>query len=62
MSFTQADLEQARELSPCTCWGPSRLPPSDGRGPLKDGSHFANCPSENVEDIAEALASARART
>ena len=46
---------EARTLSCCTCWEPSIIPPDDGRGPLKDGSHFANCPSENVADIAAAL-------
>jgi len=50
----------ARALSPCTCWGPSRVPPTDGAGPLGHASHYANCPSENVADIADALRTAYA--
>ncbi len=55
---TAQDRETARRLSPCTCWPPSIRPPSDGRGPLADHGHYANCPAENVEDIATALAHA----
>ena len=59
MTPTDEDRERARELSPCTCWDVNAPHPDFERGPLKDGSHYANCPSENQQDIAEALATAR---
>ena len=41
------EKKQAEQLSPCTC-----------EPALKSG-HYANCPSENQADIAEALEAAR---
>ena len=55
-SNPEIDFEKlARELSSCTCWPPDYTPPEDGSGPLKNGSHYANCPTENIPDIIDAL-------
>lgn len=55
----QDDVQRARELCKCTCWPSDTEPPADNRGPLKDDSHFANCPAENEDLAAEYLMAAR---
>ena len=48
----------AREICVCSCYAP-KAAPANNRGPLKDGSHYANCAAENEErataDIAAAI-------
>lgn len=36
----------AREICACTCHG-TKPAPADNSGPLKDGSHYANCPADD---------------
>ena len=47
----------ARRICVCTCYSP-KAAPADGRGPLKDGSHYTNCPADDVEGVAADIAAA----
>lgn len=55
--MTDAHELIARSIAKCTCHAPNAAP-ADNRGPLKDGSHYANCHSELADDIADALRAA----